>query len=163
MCKIFVLLLAMLFMGCNQSSSDSQSPSDSNIDMPLSSEFTIKDKFGQEVNLFTVGEEISFEIRVENTTNKDVTYQATGPGYDFVVKQGETQIWSKHYGLFFAQIIADRVIKASEVLVLSATWSGNDNERNVVSAGEYKVSPNLVFFVNGNLVPEPEPKVIILN
>lgn len=88
---IIILLSSLLILSCENPTEET---TDENITLsPLTSEFLIKDKFGQEADTFTAGEEITFEIVVTNTTNEDVTYQYTPPGHSITINQGQTQIW----------------------------------------------------------------------
>ena len=156
-----ILLFPLLILGC-------ENLADENTDEiitpnPLTTEFLIKDKFGQEVTTFTVGEEITFEIVVQNTTIEDVTYQLTEPGHDIMINQGQAQIWSKFYGFAFPQVITDSIINASDTLILSATWTGLDNNGDPVDPGDYNIVPSLFFSVNESLVPRPTTKTIALN
>lgn len=172
MYKICVLLLCLLVSGCNDSSvnqingNDQTKQPNSNeivISNPLKTNFSIKDKFNQEVETFAVGEEITFELKVVNTTNSEVTYQATGPVHDFVVTKGGVEVWSEFYGMAFAQVITDRKIAANDTLVLTVKWLCKSNDGGLVQPGIYEVNPMLVMFLDGKKITPPDSKTIILN
>ena len=136
--------------------------SPSAIDEPLIITFTIKDQFQQESDTFLLGEEISFEVKVKNPGNKVVSYFATGPGMGVGVWSDETNIWLNDFGIVYAQVITERFITAHSTVIGKYIWIGVNNQGEVVLRGEYQAKPNLVFFVDGERIPEPESKTINL-
>lgn len=150
----FLLVVFGLIAGCHL---------DSNDDTALSAEFAVKDKFGQASSTFTVGEEVTLEITVTNHAAHPVTYTATGPGYDMVITQGSTRIWSAFADQAFATVITERTIDARDTLVLTATWLGTDDNGVAVTPGVYTVTPQLVFYVADTQVAPPDPVDITLN
>jgi hypothetical protein len=161
----FYVLIIITMSGCIFFSRTDELPRrpKSFINWPLSAEFFIRDKSGQEKSSFEIGEEIHFEIVVTNKTNQDIVYQATGPGYDIFIKRGQKEIWSKFYGTGFFQIIEDHTINASNKLIIKVIWTGVYNNGEVVGAGDYQIIPDLVFFVGDKQIQKPHSKVITLN
>ena len=145
-----------LVLGCAHTSGEGRT------DLPLAAAFHVTDAAGRERLSFTAGEPVRFELRIHNTTDQDVTYQATGPGHDFLIRRSGVLVWSRFHGRFFAQVIAEHAIEASATLVLGATWTGHDNQGNPVPAGTYEVAPSLSFAVDGEWVPTPAPTTLLL-
>lgn len=159
--KLLAVLCFVMVAGCNNSSSDGDAGATDT--QPLVAKFEVGDKFVMGSDTFTVGETVTFRLTITNTTSTDVTYDYTGVGHDFVVKQGETVIWSKFYGLAFAQLLDNEVLKANEVLTLSGSWDGKKSEDGTLPApGQYTAEVTMNYAVNGVPVTKPESKVITL-
>jgi len=128
---------------------------------PVTSEFMIKNQSGQQINSFIIGEEIHLEMTITNTTDQDIVYHATGPGHDFVISRDGEPVWSKYHNLSWAQVVSEHVLKASESVVLSATWSGINNQGNTIEPGQYSVQPTLLWFLNdGYTMPRPAAQTL---
>lgn len=169
--RVVVIFLSLWLAGCELSNfssdlyniqTDSSADDDSENATPLSADFVIKDKFNQETTDFIVGEEITFEIIVTNTSDEDVTYQTTFPGYDFSVEQNSILIWSSSTGVSDTRDVTDQVIPASKVKVISVIWNGQNDWGGLVRPGTYQVIPHLDYTVDGNEVPDPEAMEITL-
>ena len=156
-----LVLIILTVSGCMFLSRSDELPN-SFVNWPLSAEFFIKDKYGQEASSFEIGEEINFEILIINRTDRDLTYQVTGAIHDFIVKQGQTEIWSQYYGIVFAQVVHDLTIYAHEEGVISTTWNCVDNKGNTVSPGEYEVIPKYSLLENSGLFSLRASKIITL-
>ncbi len=169
--EICILLLSVMVMGCNGSHIDPgqvdnqsrQSMNSGAVSTPLESRFVIKDKFGQESDVFVAGDEITFELHVVNVTAGEVSYQATPPVNSFVVKQEADEIWSQHNGMMFMQAITTGKIAPAEALIFTAKWFGKDNDDALLQSGRYQVFSNLVLFVNEQAVEAPSPKWVVIN
>lgn len=171
MYKIGALLLSVLLAGCNDAHVNRDQPdirrglptSHDVVPVSLKSSFLIKDKFNQEVDSFVVGDEITFELNVINSSDVDVTYQATDPVNSFIVRKEGEEVWSQHHGMMFAQVMVDGRIAANGALRFTAKWSGRDNEGAVVQPGRYEILSELVLFSNSEVVTVPPPRLIDLN
>lgn len=158
MFKIEHMILAIPLIACGCHDDGDAYTKDS-----LQAEFVILDKFGQGANEFTVGEEITFEIKVTNTENFPLDYSVTLPGYDIEITQGDAAIWSANYGISSAQVISTIGMDALEEKVISVKWNGLNNEGNVVSSGSYLVSPVISYFVKNEKIDAPLSKNFMLN
>ncbi len=171
MCRIYVLLVSVLIMGCDGSYTDTsqiknqnrQSTNSDVLSAPLKSHFLIKDKFDQEADVFIVGDEISFELDIKNISEVDVAYQATPPINSFIVKKEGEEIWSQHNGMMFMQAMTVGKIAPNDSLIFTAKWSGKDNEDVLLQPGRYEVFSNLVLFVGEQAIEVPNSKWIVLN
>lgn len=158
--KITMLLFAgLLTSACNLSDDGNGAPGAGS----LEADFVVKDKFDQEVSVFTAGEDITFDYTVTNISGSTVTYEYTSPGHDIRVLDGDTTVWSKFHGRSFPQVTTSGQLSPGEVLDLGATWNGTDNEGERLPPGKYKVVPALTLFVNGERIHEAESVDITLN
>lgn len=154
-------LFALALFGCGESTNDDIviRPVDPSVGQPLTAEFNIRDKFGQEARTFVVGDEIHFEILVANDTDEAVTYYTNGPGYDVIVEHLGVEVWSAFFGFAFPAVIDEHVLEAGETLSLCATWNGVDNDGAPVGGGGYVVIPVIGFGLADDsaavLIPEP--------
>jgi hypothetical protein len=151
---ILLILLAISLCGCKHSS-ENNSTKDS-----LVTTLTVKDKFSQDATSFVVGDEINFQVVVTNKENFEVTYSVTAPGDYINIKQDNTQIWNKYYGIDFAQVIQERTIGAHESITYTSTWYGNNNQGEMVLPGEYTVEGGSILSINQEIIDQP-PSIIL--
>jgi hypothetical protein len=160
--SIFLLIVLIAVSSCDQTS-ESSSTKDLSSKTSIQSEFVVLDKFGQEVNVFSVGEEITFELRVKNTENFSLDYSFTSPGYSIEVTESDTPVWSANYGLSFAQVVTNATIGALQNKTITKKWNTVDNDGIQVSPGNYTITPGIAYFVNGEAIAAPSPVDIVLN
>lgn len=152
--KTAAIFTGILLAGCNGSDDGAAAGP------PLKAEFSVKDKFDQAATVFTAGEEMTFELTVTNTRNSSVVYELTSPGHNIYVKDGEDILWAKFHGRISAQVLRQQTMGANQVLQLGATWNGEDSDGNPVPPGDYEVVPSVVFWVDGELMEEPDPVTV---
>lgn len=150
---LFLSLWGLALVGCKGPSEGEVA--DSNYEA-LTSSFAIKDKFGMPSETFVVGDEVYFEIKVENTSDAGVTYVATEPSTHIYVYRGDKLIWSPDYDLSHIQIETEKHIAAHSVITESYRWSGTDTSGSSVDIGVYTVTPSLDIPVSpeNNTIPE---------
>lgn len=180
--SIFLLIVLIAVSSCDQTSENSptenlstenlsienlpteNSPTEnSSSKTSIQSEFVVLDKFGQEVNEFSVGEEITLELRVKNTENFALEYSFTSPGYSIEVTQGDTSVWSANYGFSYVQVVQNASIGALQNKTITNKWNTVDNDGNQVSPGNYTITARIAYFVNGEVIAAPSPVKIVLN
>lgn len=155
--SVILLIVLIAVSGCDQTSENS-STKDS-----MQTEFVVLDKFGQEVDVFSVGEEITLELRAKNRESFALDYSFTLPGYSIEINQGDTPVWLANYGIAYAQVVTSASIEALGNKTITEKWNTVDNDGNQVSPGNYTITPGVKYFVNGEAIADPSPVDIVLN
>ena len=107
----------------------------------LAFEVVIVDALGNSTTSIPEGEIVTFVLRVSNPTTLSVpvTY-ASAQTHDFIVRDGETEIWKWSYDLVVADVVVEETILPGEILEFDENWSQADNEGLSVPPGSYTLT-----------------------
>ncbi len=158
--RVWACLLVVIFMaGCNNNDGNP----DAEVELSFTSKFVMKDKFGQEVDSFTVGETVVLELQVTNRSAIDVTYEYTAPGYSFTINANDSAVWRSNHDTVYSQVVTSGVIEAKKTHTYSIEWTGVNFNGDALSPGVYLAVPELGWSVNGSKLASPEARNITLH
>lgn len=115
---------------------------------------------GQKQTSFARGETIYFSIELTNTSETHVDFQTNQPGFDIKLMQSGEEIWSAFYNQLFMQVMMEHQLSPGESMHLNTQCDSKDNQGEWLSAGKYKVVPELVLFLDGERLAPPEQQEI---
>ena len=127
--RVFLLLvIAMVSVACggsNQKASDGSSG--------LQTRLVLKDKFDQQTARFTSGEEIRFELVLQNTQASSRTLNFnTGQQYDiYITSFNGSEVWRWSTGRGFTQSLTQVSVPANGSVTVNESWI------NTLSVGSY--------------------------
>jgi hypothetical protein len=132
---------ALIFVACDQ-------PTFFKFNDGLLSEFTITDPSGQQTNTFEVGQDVTFNYKLQNLSGEDqpFTNPNTGPFVTFELYRDGAQVGTSDDGFDYAAVIVRDTLLASAKLASTYDWH-SVVQHNLLPPGQYSVfaKPQLNF------------------
>jgi len=136
--NILVLLLSIFMVGCEDDSNDDDTDSNTTFTVYIET----FDKFNQEVQIFSQGEDIAIKLSLENKSSNEITITfSTSQQYNFQVKDINGGIvWNWATGKDFDPAVSTLTIPAGKTHSEIISWNQVINvDGDLLEIGDYSL------------------------